>query len=365
MKIPLFDVAAVNKQFEKEYRKIFKTIFISGGFILGEQLVRFEKEFASYVGVRYAVGVASGTDAITLALKATGVEQGDEVIVPANSYPTAFAVAAAAKALRLVDIAPQTFTIDPSRIEKAITSKTKAIVPVHLYGQPADMDRIMAIAKKHRLAVVEDVAQAHGALFKNRKVGGIGDVGCFSFYPTKNLGGIGDGGMVVTNNERLANIVRELRMYGEATRYQSLRIGKNSRLDEIQAAFLRIKLRSLDSQNRLRQTIAKEYKRYLNNTSVVLPEEKPYSSHVYHLFVIRTKKRNQLKQFLLGKEKETGIHFPLPIHLVKAFSYLPYKKGDFKEAEQAAKEILSLPCYPGLSEKQVSVICALVKSFYR
>lgn len=344
---------------DEAIRKVLK----KGRFILGEQVALFEKEFSSYLGVPFGVGVASGTDALILALRAIGITKGDEVIVPANSYPTAFAVAAAHGRARLVDINPDTFNIDEAQIEKVITRATKAIVVVHLYGQSADLEPILKIAKKHKLSVIEDCAQAHGALYKGKKVGTFGDIGCFSFYPTKNLGGIGDGGMVVTNKVKIAETVLSLRMYGEKARYKSNLLSTHSRLDEVQAAVLRVKLKKLDVQNKLRQDIAKAYEKHLIGTAVILPRLHPLAKHVYHLFVIRTKKRNKLQNFLHKNHVETAVHFPLPIHLVKPFLHLGYKKGDFPIAEKAALEILSLPCYPELKRTHVKHIATLVKRF--
>ena len=362
-KIPFVNLGRKYRNIKNEIDSVLANVLRKGSFILGQQVDYFEKEFASYLGATYGVGVASGTDALLLSLRALGVGAGDEVLLPANSYPTAFAAAASGARLRLTDIDPHTFTMDPRLVERHITPLTKVIIPVHLYGQAANLDPILAIAKKHRLFVVEDACQAHGTTYKGKKAGTLGDIGCFSFYPTKNLGGFGDGGMVVTNNRKLATLIRELRMYGERLRYQSRRLGINSRLDEIQAAILRVKLKKLDRYNRFRQEIAALYRKYLKDTTIILPKENAWGNHIYHLFVIRTKKRNKLAQFLAAKGVETGIHFPLPIHLVKTFANLGYKKGDFAVTEEIVSEILSLPCYPELEKSQVKYIATLVKTF--
>lgn len=363
--IPLVDLNKGWRSLKNEIDKAIKNVLSAGKFILGENVASFEREFAQYLGVSYAVGVASGTDALILSLKALGIKSGDEVIMPVNAYPTAFAVWATGAKIRLVDIDLLTFNIDPSKIEKAITSRTRAIIPVHMYGQAADMEPISNIAKKHKLFLIEDVAQAHGAVYKGKKLGTLGDVGCFSFYPTKNLGCLGDGGLVVTKNYKIAQDIRELRMYGEKKRYQSERKSTHSRLDELQAAILRVKLKKLDLWNQKRNQIAKWYREELKNTEVILPQEKSSGSHVYHLFVIRTRERDRLRKFLIKNRVETGIHYPLPIHLVKAFSDLGYRKGDFPEAEKTSRQILSLPCYPELTRPQVGRICKLIKNFLK
>lgn len=351
---------------KKEIDLAINSVLKSGRYILGENVSLFQKEFAQYLQIKYAVGVASGTDALVLALKALGINEKDEIMIPANSYPTAFAAAEVSRRIKLVDIDPQTLNIDPEKIEKQITKRTKVIIPVHLYGLISPMEKILKIAQKHHLYVISDAAQAHGAILNGKKAGAISDLGCFSFYPTKNLGCFGDGGMVTTNNGKWAQKITMLRMYGEKKRYQSLILGTNSRLDEIQAAILRAKLKSLDKLNQRRIIIAKEYFKFLKNKAqIILPPLKSDLSHVYHQFVIQTSKRDSLRDFLLKNGVETLPHYPLPIHLVKAFSFLNYKKGEFPKAEKAAGEILSLPCYPELDLKEVKKICSLVKKFFK
>lgn len=397
--IPVFTLDRQNKQLEDEYQEIFQSFLRSGIAILGPKVLEFEKTFAKYIGVKYAVGVASGTDAITLALLALGIKQGDEVILPANVYPSVFGVVASGAIPRLVDVDPRTYTIDPLKIEKAITKKTKAILPVHLYGNPAQMEKIMEISNKHKIAVVEDCAQAVGAeialktkvsfpasdktffgdvrrlhirhdpenketflnAFVFKRVGSIGDMGCFSFYPTKNLGALGDGGMVVTDNAEIAKRVRLLRMYGEKKRYESVLIGKNSRLDELQAAILLCKMKYLEGWIKRRREIAKIYKSQISNLKC--QNQMSNVKSVYHLFVVRMKKRDQLKTYLEKKAIQTGIHYPVAIHLVPSFRYLGYKKGDFPESEKASKEILSLPMFPELRDEEVEKVTKEIQSF--
>jgi len=360
--IPFVDLQTEHRKQRQALKKAFLTVCDRGIFILGTSVKTFETEFAKYLHAKHAIGVASGTDALLLALKAIGVTNRDEVLVPANAYPTAFAVALSGAAIRLVDINPQTYTIDPQKVAAAITKKTKAIIVVHLYGQAAQMDEIMRIAKKKQIAVIEDVAQSHGSMYKNKKLGTIGDVGCFSFYPTKNLGALGDGGMIVTNSKRLSEHIQRLRNYGEKKRYVSTHLGYNSRLDELQAALLSVKLSMLDRNNEKRRRLAKAYIQNLRDTSLTLPTASIDAGHVYHLFVIRTKKRNTLQRYLQEKGITTLIHYPTPIHSVKSFLHLGYKTGDFPQAEKSAKEILSLPLYPTLSLQAISYICNHIKN---
>lgn len=359
-RIKLFDLQKEYKDIEKELRLTLNKLFAQGVFILGKQVSRFEKEFASYLGIAHAIGVASGTDAIILALKSLDLGKDDEVIIPANSYPTAFAVASANVKLRLVDIKEDTYNIDPEKLSKVIGKKTRAIVVVHLYGQPTDMSSILSLAKKHKLFVIEDCAQAHGAVYKGKKVGTLGNIACFSFYPTKNLGAFGDGGMIVTKSKRLATRARSLRMYGEINRYESKRLATHSRLDELQAAVLRIKLKYIVANNKQRERVVQMYRSNIKNNSILLPQAFPDRKHAYHLFVVRTKKRTRLQRLLLQNGIETGIHFPVPIHMVASFAYLGYKKGDFPIAEKVVKEIVSLPCSPSLTDTDVKRICKII-----
>lgn len=369
--VPVFDNKLQNRKLRKELNQTIRETIDRGIFILGENVRKFEEEFARYIGVKYAVGVASGTDAITLALLASNIMIGDEVIVPANCYPSVFAVTAIGAEPRLVDIKPDTFTIDPDKIESAIGPRTKAILPVHLYGQAADLSAIMAIGKKHKLSVIEDCAQSHGAEINIegagwKKTGSIGEIGCFSFYPTKNLGCFGDGGMVVTNDRKIAERVRLLRMYGEKSRYESILLGRNSRLDEIQAGILSVKLKYLDEWNRKRRDNAAYYRnvfREIIQYDYVVPAEAAYARHVYHLFVIRSRNRDKLRQFLAKRGIASAIHYPHPIHLVPTFTYLGYKPGSFPEAESASREIISLPMYPELTKREINEVITGLKEF--
>ena len=372
--IPVFDTTRQIKKYRRQFIKTIDEVMSKGNFILGSKVAQFEKEFAAYTGVKFAVGVASGTDALMLSMQALGINNpGEEVIMPANSYPTAFAVVSTGARPRLVDI-DGSFNIDPLKIEKAITAKTRAIIAVHLFGQPADLQKIMQTANKYNLPLIEDCAQAHGAVYKNptlpsglrgasKKVGSIGKIGCYSFYPTKNLGAFGDGGMIVTNDEKLFKKIKLLRMYGEEERYKSVLQGRISRLDEIQAAILSVKLQYLDKWNERRREIAGKYRSHLENSPCRLPPALPFTKHVYHLFVIRTKKRDLLKNYLEKKGIATGIHYPVPIHLVPSFKSLGYKEGDFPESEKAAKEILSLPMFPELKDSEIVKVAQEINSF--
>lgn len=361
--IPLIDLKSEYFSLKKEIDQAIDKVFKSGWFILGPKVKEFEERFAQYLDVKYAVGVASGTEALSLSLLAAGVESGDGVVLPANAYPTVFSVSTIGAIPQLVDINPESFNINPLKIEEAINEETKAIIPVHLYGQAADMGSILKIAKKYRLAVVEDCAQAHGATYKKKKLGTLGNFGCFSFYPTKNLGAYGDGGMVATNSKRLAGKIRMLRMYGEKRRYQSCLPGLNSRLDEIQAAILLTKLKHLDKWNSERQKTAAHYRNLLADSKVVLPQEQTFAEHVYHLFVIRVRRRNRLREFLGSQGISTAIHYPSPIHYQPAFKNLGYQKGDFPQTEKTCREILSLPCYPGIKKTDVNFVVRKIKEF--
>jgi dTDP-4-amino-4,6-dideoxygalactose transaminase len=340
-----------------------KRVLESGWYILGEEVKAFENEFASYIGVSYGVGVGSGTDAIHLALACCGIGQGAEVItVSHTAVATVAAIELAGATPMLVDIEPDFFTLDPNKLEAAITPRTKAVVPVHLYGQPADLDPILEIARKHHLRVIEDCAQAHGAMYKDKRVGSFGDMACFSFYPTKNLGALGDGGMVVTNDMELAKKASLLREYGWAQRHVSHFAGWNTRLDEIQAAILRVKLKYLDEDNAKRVRLAEIYNRELNTSDQILPKERENSSHVYHLYVIRSAKRDEILKFL--KENGIGalIHYPVPVHLQPAYKSL-HGRDKLPETEQISKEIISLPMYPELSEYDLQTVVKAVKEF--
>ena len=336
----------------------------SGRYILGEEVKAFEAEFAAYIGVECGIGVGSGTDALHLALAACEIGTGDEVItVSHTAVATVAAVELAGAKPVLVDIEPDFYTIDPRKIETAVTSKTKAIIPVHLYGQPVDLEPILEISRKYGLRVIEDCAQAPGAVYKGKRVGSYGDLACFSFYPTKNLGALGDGGMVVTDQPELARRLRLLREYGWADRYVSRIPGWNSRLDEVQAAILRVKLRYLDQDNTARDRIASMYRDGLNGCGITLPACRQAASHVYHLYVIRTPRRDALKQHLKDNGIAPLIHYPVPVHLQPAYQERLTGRNKLSETERAAREVLSLPIYPELSEADLGAVIEAVRTF--
>jgi len=372
--VPFIDLTRQYKAIEEEILSATKRVFEKGRFILGEEVSAFEEEFARYCGVRYGVGVNSGTDGLSLALRAAGIGEGDEVVTVANSFiASALAISFTGAKPIFVDIEPETYNLDPNALEHLLKrqrttgkrQRIKAILPVHLYGHPAQMDAVMEVSHRYNLAVIEDACQAHGAKFNNKKVGSFGAMGCFSFYPTKNLGGSGDGGMVITDEKKLYEKLRLLRCYGEKKKYVHILQGGNSRLDEIQAAILRVKLRYLDKWNDQRRTKALRYKKELEGSGVVCPVEKEGSHHVYHLFVIRTRKRNSLGAFLKGKGIETLIHYPTPIHLQKAYKDLGYQRGDLPVTERYAQGILSLPFFPELSEREIDEVGDQVKNFFK
>ena len=368
--VPFIDLTRQYKAIEEEILSATKRVFEKGRFILGEEVSAFEEEFARYCGVRYGVGVNSGTDALYLALRAAGIGEGDEVVTVANSFiASALAISFAGAKPIFFDIEPETYNLDPNALEHLLKKqrtrgkrqRIKAILPVHLYGHTAQMDAIMEVAHRYHLAVIEDACQAHGAEFKNKKVGSFGAMGCFSFYPTKNLGGSGDGGMVITDDKKLYEKLRLLRCYGEKKKYEHILQGGNSRLDEIQAAILRVKLKYLDKWNDQRRAKALIYKRKVEGSGVICPIEKEWARHVYHLFVIRSKKRNGLQAFLKGKGIDTLIHYPIPIHLQKAFVELGYKRGSLPVTEQYSREILSLPFFPEMTEREMEEVTKQIK----
>jgi dTDP-4-amino-4,6-dideoxygalactose transaminase len=363
-KVPFFDLRRQYEKLKVELDDAFRSVFEKGNFILGENVKSFEEEFASYSDAKFAVGVGSGTEALHLSLRACGVGHGDEVItVPNTAVPTISAISSAGARPVFVDITPDTYAINVEKIEEKITERTKVIMPVHLYGHPAEMGQILKLASTHNLKVIEDACQAHGARYNGKNVGTIGDMGCFSFYPTKNLGAYGDGGMVVTNDEELYERLVMLRNYGEVKKFISKIEGFNSRLDEIQAAVLRVKLRYLDEWNNRRRDIAEFYRQLLKGSGVQLPCEKEWAEHVYHLFVIKTNKRNALRHYLEGRGVGTQIHYPIPIHQQEAYEKLGYRKGDLPVSEKNAEEILSIPIYPELTTGEVETVARCIKEF--
>lgn len=339
-------------------------VLSKGWYILGEEVKKFESEFASYIGAAQAVGVGSGTEALHLALLACGIGEGDEVItVSHTAVATVAAIELAGATPVLVDIEPGPYTLNPVRLEAAITSRTKAIIPVHIYGQPADLEPVLEIAGRHKVRVIEDCAQAHGARYKGRRVGSFGDIGCFSFYPTKNLGAIGDGGMLITSDPELAERAYLLREYGWAERYVSSFPGLNSRLDELQAAILRVKLRHLDADNRARARLADKYDEALTGLGLTLPRRRPDAQQVYHLYVIRSAHRDDLQLFLKSKGIGALVHYPVPIHLQPAYKGRFRGSDGLPETERAAREVLSLPIYPELNESELQLVISNVQDF--
>lgn len=364
MIIPLVDLKAQLRSIEGEIKEAMGRVMENTAFILGKEVELFEQEFASYTGARFAVGVGSGTEALHLALRALDIGEGDEVITAANSFiATALAISYVGAKPVLVDVEPDTYNMDPSKVKEAITNRTRAIIPVHLYGHPADMDPIMEIAKRYDLKVVEDACQAHGAEYNGTGAGSIGDIGCFSFYPGKNLGAYGDGGLAVTNDKVVAERIRMLRNYGESQKYYHDFKGFNSRLDGIQAAVLRVKLSKLDKWNEERRRNAEIYNEYLKDLNVMIPIEKDYAKHVYHLYVIHVPKRDDLLNYLRSKGIYAAIHYPIPIHLQKAYVDLNYNSGVFPITERYAGEIISLPMFPELTEEQIEYVVSEVKKF--
>ena len=364
--IPFVDLKAQYATIKPEIDAAIQTVFNTCQFTLGAEVEEFEKEFASYSGSANGVGMNSGTSALHLALLSAGIGPGDEVItVPFTFVATVAAIHYAGAKTVFVDIDPATYTMDPSRIEAAITPRTKAIMPVHLYGHPADMDPILSVASKHNLIVIEDAAQAHGAEYKGRRVGSIGDIGCFSFYPGKNLGAYGEGGMAVTANTEYLRTLRMLRDWGAEKRYQHVLKGYNYRLEGIQGAILRVKLRHLESWTRARQQAAARYTSLLEGTGIPLPVQRPYARHVYHIYAVRTSKREALQASLQERGIQTGIHYPTPVHLLPAYSDLGYRSGQFPHSEKAASEVLSLPMYPELTASSQEIVAAALIENYR
>jgi dTDP-4-amino-4,6-dideoxygalactose transaminase len=359
--IPFVDLKAQYAGIKDEVNVAIQGILESCQFTLGSEVAAFEEEFATYCQAQYGIGVNTGTSALHLALLAAGIGPGDEVItVPFTFVATVAAIYYTGATPVFVDINPRTFTIDVKAIESAITERTKAILPVHLYGQPADMDPILEIAKRHNLIVIEDAAQAHGAEYKGKRVGSIGDMGCFSFYPGKNLGAYGEGGMVVTSNAEYTRTIRMLRDWGAEQKYHHVLKGYNFRLEGIQGAVLRVKLRHLEKWTEARRAAAAHYDELLSDSGVQTPEAMSYARHVYHVYAIRTPQRSEWQQALQAKGIQTGIHYPIPVHLLPAYADLGYSKGDFPHSEQAANEVLSLPMFAELSRDQCQEVCEAV-----
>jgi dTDP-4-amino-4,6-dideoxygalactose transaminase len=360
--IPFIDLQAQYEDIKDEIQSAVNATLASGQFVLGSELAAFEEEFAAYAGARFGVGVNSGTSALHLALLAAGVGRGDEVITVSCTFvATAAAVDYTGARPVFVDVDPATLTMDPRRVEAAITDRTKAILPVHLHGHPADLDPIMEIARRRGLVVIEDAAQAHGAEYKGRRVGSIGDLGCFSFYPGKNLGACGEGGMVVTNDADFARTIRMLRHWGEERKYHHVLKGFNYRMENLQAAILRVKLRHLDNWTAARRHHAAYYDELLADVPVQRPVQRPDVRHVYHIYAVRTPRRDLLQEALHARGVQTSIHYPIPVHLQKAYAEFGGRAGDLPVTERAASELLSLPMFAELQPAQVAAVCAAVR----
>jgi dTDP-4-amino-4,6-dideoxygalactose transaminase len=366
--VPFVDLSAHHAPIRDEIRAALDRVVGHGGFILGPEVTAFEEEYARFVGARFGIGVGTGLDALRLALEALGIGPGDEVIVPGNTFiATALAVSAVGAVPVLVDVDPETYNIDLDLVRPLITPRTRAIIPVHLYGQAADMQATLALAAEFGLKVVEDACQAHGARYEGKGCGTMGDLGCFSFYPGKNLGALGDGGLVVTNDEALAAAVGRLRSYGEARKYHHVEKGINARLDTLQAAVLRVKLPRLEASNKARQAHAKAYASALAGVPCIVTPKPPArdDAHVYHLYVIRTPRRDELQAFLKDRGIQTGIHYPIPIHRQPAYTEFAAAADRLPVTDRLAGEILSLPMFPELTDDQIARVAAAIGEFHR
>jgi dTDP-4-amino-4,6-dideoxygalactose transaminase len=364
MKVPFLDLKREYASIRKEIDQAISEVLNHTQFILGPEVKAFEEEISRYCETKYAIGVASGTDALLLSLRACGVEPGDEVITSTFSFFASAGVIANLRAKPVfVDIDPFTYNIDPLQIEKSITKKTKVIMPVHLFGQCADMDPILALAKRHKIKVIEDAAQSIGAKHKGKKAGSIGDAGCFSFYPSKNLGGAGDGGMVVTNDPDLAEKLRLLRVHGSQTKYVHSIVGYNSRLDTLQAAILKVKLKYLDSWHEKRRENAAYYDLAFKEMDLITPRVESFNYHIYNQYTIAVKDREKLKEHLAQNQIGYDTYYPLPLHLQKCFEDLGYKNGDLPSSEKIALEVISLPIYPGLTKEEQDFVISTIKEF--
>lgn len=364
MTIPFVDLKAQYQSIKTEVNEAIQRVLDNTSFILGKEVKDFEEAFADYVGAKHCIAVNSGTAAIQVAVQSCGIGAGDEVIIPANTFfATAEGISTANATPVFVDCDSVSYNIDVAKIEAAITENTRAIMPVHLYGQSADIDPIFEIAKRHNLFVIEDAAQAHGSLYKNIRVGAFGAAGCFSFYPGKNLGAFGEGGAIVTNDDEVACLARLLRDHGSQKKYHHEIIGYNFRMEGIQGAVLNVKLKYLDGWNNLRREHAAVYNSLLESSNLILPHEMEYARHIYHLYVVQSENRDDLMTVLKDADIQTGIHYPIPIHLQPAYEFLGHKEGDFPEAEKQAKQLLSLPMFPELANEQIERVANAVKGF--
>jgi len=370
MRVPLLDLKLQYQKIKPEILQVIHQVCEDQAFILGPQVEAFEREVAKYLGALDAIGVTSGTDALLLALMAAGVKPGDEVLTsPYTFFATAGSVSRLGAVPVFVDIDPVTYNLDPSKLEAALTPKVRVVLPVHLYGRAADMEPILALARDEELTVIEDAAQAIGAIWHGKKVGTIGAAGAFSFFPSKNLGGFGDGGMVVTNDAGIAGAIRRLRVHGSERKYEHVEIGINGRLDALQAAVLRVKLAHLDEWTQARRRNAQRYITMLTQAGLreilALPTLDPADGQVFNQFVIRSKRRDELKAFLASREIGAEIYYPIPLHLQPCYRHLGYGEGDFPEAERAARETLALPIYPELTETQQAFVVETIAQFYQ
>ena len=365
MRVPFIELKGQHRKLRRRLAQEIRKIFDSQQFILKDRVLEIEEKIAAYTGAKHAIGVASGTDAIYLALAAEGVGHGDEVLTtPFSFFATAGAISRTGARPVFADIDPRTFNLDPGSAAKKISKRTKAILPVHLFGLPCDMDPILTLAHRHSLTVVEDAAQSFGAIYKGKKTGAIGDAGCFSFYPTKSLGGAGDGGMVVTSSKKLADEIRVLRDHGQTRKYYHERIGVNSRLDELQAAVLRVKLEHLDFWNRKRREHALYYNKNLEGLPLQLPRDDAGGESIYHLYSVLTDERAALSKYLTDRNIGNGVYYPLPLHLQPCYRDLGYQAGDLPISESVASRILSLPMFPELSSTERKTVVRAVRSFF-
>lgn len=367
MQIPFIDLKKQYLAIKKDLQDPINRTLDSGLFIKGPDLECFENDFAKFNETKFSIGVGSGTDALHLCLMSLNIGKGDEVLLPVNTFvATAYSILYVGAKPIFIDVDPKTYNIDVSKAEGKITRKTKAIIPVHLYGQPANMDGLSKLAKKYKIFIVEDACQAHGATYKGKFVGSFGTVAAFSFYPSKNLGAYGDGGAITTNSAKLVNSIKSLREYGSTSKYSFNKIGINSRLDSLQAVILQTKLKHLKEWNRAKLKLASYYNlRFKEIPEIITPITDKYSTPVYHLYVIRTPKRDALLKHLKSRGVETGIHYPIPLHLQKSLQFLGYKKGDFPVAEHLSNEILSLPMFPELTSDQQDYIVSCIKEFFK
>ena len=365
--IALVDLKKQGKNLEKEIKQALNATVQSANFILGPEIEKFEKDFAQFCGAKYCISLSNGTDALELSLKASGIKPKDEVItVPHTFIANAEAIIGMGAKPVFCDIDEQTFTIDADRLKNLVTKKTKAIMPVDLYGHPCDLEPVMELAAKHNLVVIEDACQAHGAKYKGKKIGSIAHATAFSFYPGKTLGAFGDAGALTTNDVELTRNIKAIRNHGrlQDEKYKHELIGGNYRMDEMQAAILNVKLKHMESWINARRKVASKYRKLINAPDVKHPDEAGYARHVYHLYVIRAKKREQLREFLKSKGISTGVHYPIPLHLQPALKFLGHKKGDFKVSEECANTVLSLPMYPELREDEIRFVSNAINKFF-